>query len=78
MTPLICFANNTDSPINIANKTVLLQATAVTVMWSILRMIDGYASAFRPLTGKRVIKVVDYDFISPVAGGSNVGIYRYS
>ena len=51
MTPLVLLANNTDSPINIA-KTVLLQATAVTAMWSILRMIGRDMCRLRSLTGK--------------------------
>jgi hypothetical protein len=52
MTPLILLANNTDSPINIAKDGFILQATAVTAMWSILRMIGRDMCRLRSLTGK--------------------------
>ena len=77
MTPLILLANNTDSPINIAKDGFIAGYGSDCNVEYLADDWTGYVSAslaYRKMSDW----VVDYDFIFPVAGGSNAGIYRYS
>ena len=77
MTPLILLANNTDSPINIAKDGFSAGYGSDCNVEYLADDWTGYVSAslaYRKMSDW----VVDYDFIFPVAGGSNAGIYRYS
>lgn len=76
-TPLILLANNTDSPINIAKDGFVAGYGSDCDVEYLADDWMGYVSAslaYRKMSDW----AVDYDFIFPVAGGSNSGIYRYS
>ena len=77
MTPLVLLANNTDSPINIAKDGFIAGYGSDCDVEYLADDWTGYVSAslaYRKMSDW----AVDYDFIFPVAGGSNAGIYRYS
>lgn len=77
MTPLVLLANNTDSPINIAKDGFIAGYGSDCDVGYLADDWTGYVSAslaYRKMSDW----AVDYDFIFPVAGGSNAGIYRYS
>ena len=76
-TPLILLANNTDSPINIAKDGFEAGYASNCGVEYLADDWTGYVSAslaYRKMNDW----ALDYDFIFPVAGGSNAGIYRYS
>ena len=77
MTPLVLLANNTDSPISIAKDGFVAGYGSDCDVEYLADDWTGYVSAslaYRKMSDW----AVDYDFIFPVAGGSNAGIYRYS
>ena len=73
MTPLVLLANNTDSPINIAKDGFIAGYGSDCDVEYLADDWTGYVSAslaYRKMSDW----AVDYDFIFPVAGGSNAGI----
>lgn len=75
--PLVLLANNTDSPIHIAKDGFVAGYGSGCDVEYLADDWTGYVSAslaYRKMSDW----AVDYDFIFPVAGGSNAGIYRYS
>lgn len=76
-TPLVLLANNTDSPINIAKDGFQAGFGNVCDVEYLAEDWTGYVSAslaYRKMNDWSA----DYNFIFPVAGGSNAGIYRFS
>lgn len=76
-TPLVLLANNTDSPINIAKDGFVAGYGSDCDVEYLADDWTGYVSASLAYQ-KMNDWAADYDFIFPVAGGSNAGIYRYS
>ncbi|WP_300427556.1 BMP family ABC transporter substrate-binding protein [uncultured Parabacteroides sp.] len=75
--PLVLLANLSDSPINIAKDGFVAGYGSDCDVEYLADDWTGYVSAslaYRKMSDW----AVDYDFIFPVAGGSNAGIYRYS
>lgn len=75
--PLVLLANPSDSPINIAKDGFVAGYGSDCDVEYLADDWTGYVSAslaYRKMSDW----AVDYNFIFPVAGGSNTGIYRYS
>lgn len=75
--PLILLANDTDSPISIAKDGFNAGYGGECDIEYLASDWTGYVSA--SFAYKKMSDwTINYDFIFPVAGGSNAGIYRYS
>ena len=75
--PLVLLANPSDSPIRIAKDGFTAGYGGDCDVEYLADDWTGYVSA--PLVYRQMSNWADsYDFIFPVAGGSNAGIYRYS
>lgn len=75
--PLVLLANNTDSPIGIAKDGFIAGYGSDCDVEYLADDWTGYVAATKTYQ-KMSEWSAKYDFIFPVAGGSNSGLYRYS